>query len=203
MGETRATFTPPANSVDVCFVKGMDRFSRIPARAARAGLNQRLAVIQETCVEGCIDMHFDELLWRTLADYVRAFVPGARIEVVTKDGRSDRPVSLDRFLEEWNGVAVDGREPPPLLLAISDGGLRLCMATEYWCNAGGPRPYHDSYTYSLYADRDLQGEVLAQLDQAEGRERWRIKREPVDVAALLPPSLVRRLIGWLPGSRLA
>ena len=47
----------------------------------------------------------------------------------------------------------------------------MCMVTDYWTRVGGPSLYHDSYTYSLFSDRDVGPEVAAALAVALEGER--------------------------------
>lgn len=119
-------------------------------------------------------MHFDEPLWRALSEFVQSKVPEGAVQVTTELGAN---LALSQFLSEWEKTASSEREPPPVLTATSDFRLTVCMVTDYWTRVGGPPPYHDSYTYSIYADRDLGEEVLNALTKAASRSRWTLAPE--------------------------
>lgn len=172
--DASTTFEPPDGGVAISFVRGLDRFATFPKFAQQAGLRSRFAVVQETYVEGCVDMHFEEPLWRVLAEFVQSKVPEGVVEVTTEQGES---LPMDWFLSEWRRTAAGEREPPPLLTAWSDFRPTVCMVTDYWTRAGGPQPYHDSYTYSLYSNRDLGDEVMSSLTRTPSRSRWALAAE--------------------------
>lgn len=197
--ETSATFEPPPGGVGVSFVRGAGLAAKPPAVVKRAGLTVRFAVVQQTYVEGCADMYFDAPLWRALAQFVRSYAGEGGAQVTT-DGRTGLP--LDRFLEDWEMIAADEREPPPVLTAFSDGRAVLCMVTEYWAHVGGPALYHDSYTYALYAAQDVGEDVLAALARAPARARWAVAPLIHVVAWAPPPSLAQRLKSWITGAAL-
>lgn len=161
--------------VDISFMKGresrnllnrtMDRFVR------RAGLEERFAVIQDTYVEGEVDMVFDEGLWRRLVAYVAQYDLQATVTVTEKNPYKDQ-IPLDDYLRHWEQGERDG--PPPFVVARKGETVVLAMVTEYWNTTGGPYPYHDSYTYSLFSDRDLSADVPRFLSEAAEASRWKM-----------------------------
>ena len=163
-----ADFKPSRGSIDIRFVRGVDWYTQVPAAAKKAGLDRRFAVIQETAVDGCGDMYFDEPLWRALVEFVRASAGQGTVEVL-REGRKVAPTPLDDFLEAWDRLSYDDKCPPPVLIALSAERVVLCTQTQYWNLGGGPRPYHDSYTYQIFSDRDVEAEVIAALDRAPGQ----------------------------------
>jgi hypothetical protein len=182
--------------VEIRFVAGFDRgpgYPRPPRCTRDAGLTHRLAVIQETHVEGSLDMVFDEMLWMAVIDYASRFCTGGVVtiaESVRDVGQRERP--LADCLEQWERSAADDRCPPELLLVRTNGALELCVVTELWAHVGGPQAYHDSYTYVLYAKRDLSAEVPAFLRARPEASRWSLMpvQPPAD-----EPSFWQRLLG--------
>jgi len=174
--DTSTPFEPRPGGVDVSFVRGVDRFSTFPDFVKQAHLGSRFAVVQETYVEGCTDMHFEEPLWRALVDFLRNKFPGEAVDVTTELGAS---VPVDRFLTEWDKTVPSEHEPPPVLTASVNFRPIVCMVTDYWTRVGGPRPYHDSYTYSIYSDSDLGDEVMSALADAACRSRWTLAPEVI------------------------
>jgi len=194
-GSTR--FEPPPGAIGISFVRGVDRFSTPPKFVKKAGLTSRFAVVQHTYVEGCADLYFDASLWRALASFVQS--KGGKAEVwVTTPGR--KPLTLTKFIEEWEEISADEREPPPVLRVLSGARPALCMVTTYWADVGGPGLYHDSYTYSLYGDKDLGDDVLAALAKAPDRARWTMAAQIHSVEGTTPPSWLQRLKAWVTGT---
>lgn len=172
---------------DVRFVAGVDRFTTCPAFVVRAALTHRLGVIQETAVAGCDEMYFDEALWRALIEFVLAYEPGD-VTVMRDLKRAEASeIPLAAYLAEWEARAQDDRDPPPAMLLRVGGALRLCIVTDYWTQVGGPMPYHDSYTYSVFTDRDIGTELPGLLAAAD---RWTVDPAMQVVEAEAP-------VGWL------
>jgi hypothetical protein len=190
-GETRETFVPADGAVEVRFVAGNDGLAPIPLAVSAAGLNQRFAVIQETGVEGCVDWYFDELLWRTLVEF--AATQGDDQKVLERT--TEEP--LNGFLERWDRTKIEDREPPWTILIRSEGQITFAMVTEYWDLAGGPQPYSDSYTYSLFSHEDVSEKVIAWLRTSDPR-RWMLQPviEVPESQTRSPPTIPRR--PWRP-----
>jgi hypothetical protein len=177
--QDRGVFDPSDGAVDVHFVKGNEGFSSIPEVVALSGLNERFAVIQDSAVEGCSDWYFDKLLWRCLVRYVVG--QGGQVTVLNQ-WRDKDEVPIDEFLEAWDQIDPQDQEPPWVLLVRIEGRLTLSMVTEYWCLAGGPDPYHDSYTYSLFSDRDVSEEVVLAIKGNPAASRWLLQEEVIRVS---------------------
>jgi hypothetical protein len=125
----------------------------------------RTGVIQHTYRPDCVDAYFDKLLWRRLLEFAETFGVVSIIDrpwrgpsAPNRDwqrGKAKQPTFADgcpieSFLERW-----DEEYPPELILGWSGGNLALCIVTEYWIQIGGPRPYADSFTYSIYSRDEL------------------------------------------------
>jgi hypothetical protein len=193
MGDTRGKFTPPDGSINVRLVSGNEGLAPVPEIVATSGLNTRFAVIQETFVKDCVDVYFDEALWRTLMEFVTS--RGDSVTVLWRWTHAGE-TSLDAFLSDLGQTDPEDREPPWALLVRMEGKLTLTMVTEYWEQVGGPAPYHDSYTYSLFSEDYLGDQVISALAGAPTAERWRIASEIVEI----PPDKTRAspiAPGWL------
>jgi len=129
-------------------------------------------------------MYFDEALWLALHDYVAAFDDQAMMWVIedwrpeTKGlgaKRADIEIEPEAFMERWRGLPAEDRDPPGAILLRRDGQIVLWVVTEYWNRIGGPCAHHDSYTYSLFSDRDLAEEVRRFLMARPEAPRWRME----------------------------
>jgi len=149
---------------------------RVPKAAADAGLTFRTAVIQHTFVNGVDGMFHDAALWRAIVAFVRDFEGGGEISV-RRDvrGRSEM-ISLAEYVSEMDAFVPEHEGDAPQAEAMflrREGSLRLYVEPEDWFAVGGPSPYHDSCTYSLYADRDITAELVAHLRGSPGASGWR------------------------------
>lgn len=97
------------------------------------GLGFRTAVIQDTSVPGCDEMHFDEGLWRGVAAFAGQYEPAGRITVL-RDFAEYRnalgaPGRLARILRRLMGAAPP---PRPALSHALDGEVPLDEFLEAW-----------------------------------------------------------------------
>jgi hypothetical protein len=170
----------------------MDRLYKLPDVVKKASLTERFAVVQETYIEGCVDMFFDEPLWRSLTEFLRGKSPSRTVQVTRESER--KPVSLDEFLSQWDRTPPEDQVPPYVLVAMADERPILCMVTEFWNTVGGPQPYSDSYTYSFFSKDDVGAEVMAALKASPSQSRWSVASEVVTVA---PPGPRAMTFEWL------
>lgn len=183
--------------VSIRFARGLDRVSTFPDVAKNAGLRHRIAVIQDTYVASSPDMVFDEALWRALAEFVTTFAASTVFVVEGRTVGRQIEVPLQTFLESWSARAEDEKCPPHMLIARDGGDVILCMVTDRWCDVGGPQPYHDSYTYSLYANVELEGNLMAFLRSARDHGKWQLSADVIPVSEGPEPTLIQRLTNWL------
>ena len=184
--------------ISIRFVRGMDRVSTYPAVAKQAGLRHRFAVVQDTHVNDCPDMFFDETLWRALAAFVHTIGSGCHVAIIeSREVRKQTEVPMQTFLDRWSAQPDGDRSPPHIVIVRSNGDVQLCMVTDCWCDVGGPEPYHDSYTYSLYAKADLEQSVIAFLRSAPGHDKWRMSTQVVSVTEGPEPTVLQRIVNWL------
>jgi hypothetical protein len=161
------------------FVRGFEPAFAVPKPAKVAGLEHRFAVIQETYRPDQVDMYFDEALWRRLLAFAMQFAPGLSVGI--SQPRDTNEIQPEDFLAAWNLGAREDREPPAITVRES-GKLVLYIDPEYWVSVGGPMPYHDSYTNSIYANEDLSARVMRFLAEADAVAGWDLS------ADILPPS---------------
>jgi hypothetical protein len=136
-------------------------------------------VIQDTFAKGCVDSYFDEPLWRELVRFATSRGDQA---TVLRRFEDLKETSLDEFLEGWDRIDNEDKDPPWTILIRSGGRLATAMVTEYWVHVGGrPDLYHDSYTYSFFSNRDLSKEITSALAGVETK-RWRLAPEVIVVS---------------------
>ncbi len=167
---------PPApEKTKIRFVRGFEPKFPIPKTVKTAGLTHRFAVIQETWradTAATVGMFFDEALWRRLLAFAAQFAPGLRLAILpTQNGKEMPP---EDFLAAWDKQDADAREPPAILARDARQSPVLYIEPEYWTRVGGPMPYHDSYTYSIYSSGDLGDRVMRFLTEAEAARGWEL-----------------------------
>src|SRR6185295_20404417 len=86
-------------------------------------------------------------------------------------------LALADYISSWNQLPKDDRKPPPFVMVRDNGSLKFLMVTEYWKNVGGPYPYADSYTYSVFSNLDLSGDIRSFLSKSPEAAGWRIASE--------------------------
>jgi hypothetical protein len=149
---------------------------RLPKAAADAALTFRTAVIQHSFVSGLDEMFHDAALWQAIIAFVRDFEGGGEISV-RRDvrGRSEM-ISLAEYVSEIDASVPEDEGDPPRAGAMflwQKGSLRLYVEPENWFAVGGPAPYHDSFTYSIYAERDITAELVKRLKESPDASGWR------------------------------
>jgi hypothetical protein len=160
---------------EVSFVDGFDDVRCQPDYAKSAGLNRRFAIIQETYRPDCVDVYFDEPLWLSLLEFAKRTSTNVQIGVTQN---SSKKVALENFLADFSKLPNEERHPPPFIFGSEEGMLKIAIETEYWNNVGGPMPYHDSYTYSIYSSDPVGKRVLQHLAAANAGS-WDLASEPM------------------------
>ena len=169
---------PPAGAIhgagdvyDIWFVSGGESLWRTPALIKPAGLSHRLAVIQHTAIREETEMHLDDALWICLLHFMQSQATNAYATVARKaDHLGQHETGIDTYLAEWNAQSPDDHQPAEVVVVRNGGAPTHVLVTEFWVNIGGPYPYADSYTYSIYSDDDLSVELPAFLaERCAGR----------------------------------
>lgn len=182
--------------VEISFVEGFERDWRMPGSLRAAGLTRRVAVVQETGVPDHVDMYFDDALFLALLDFAEAAAPGARLGLAGKmEDIGRREFSPEQLRADWAGLPVEERDPAAAVVARIGDRPVLALVTEFWVAVGGPRPYADSYTYSLLSDRPLGDDLKAFLSAHPEGERWTVTPAVLDRPVAEDPPLQRS--GWL------
>ena len=129
-------------------------------------------------------MYFDEALWRRLIEFAKEYEPHG--EVTVTDWRM-RPgtneVALDDYMLAWENWSDDDRSRPPAFVMVRhDRAMSLLMVTEYWVDVGGPYPYADLYTYSLFSNRELGSDIRRFLADASAASQWNMATDVLKAA---------------------
>lgn len=154
----------------VSFVTGFDGVMPLPDVAKSAGLRHRFAIVQSTYRPDSVDMYFDENLWKRLIGFAQGLDASVLFSVI-EEGSSDEK-NLDVFMSQWSNSADPYRDPPPFVILRDRRGTGLLIATEYWTRVGGPPPYADSYTYSIYSRESIEQRAVSFLLDGDRKHLW-------------------------------
>jgi len=173
------------NKTEINFFAGFDPVCPVPKVVEAAGLKYRLAVVQETFRPDSVDMYFDKALWQRLLEFAATFGPALCVRVIDRpwDGtRHGEPKEADElplevFRTARRASTADDQDPAEYVMVRDGDNLVLCIATEFWTQVGGPRPYSDSYTYSIFSKEELAPRVRHFLAAATESSGWRLAEE--------------------------
>lgn len=167
-----------------------------PPEAVAAGLTSVMAVVLSTHRTGNPDMFIDHELWLACLDAIGNSVGAATTEVFLEPKR--------RFLER-----LRPRRKGPLIGAVEqyaarvradlstddwetvlwrhEGTLLAAATAERWYLVGGPPPYHDSYTTSIFVKDSCKEALVDALQMRIVRAGGRVVAT-LDTAASNPSS---------------
>jgi hypothetical protein len=162
---------------DVEFAAGLDPVTPVPALAKANGLARRFAVIQHTYRSDSVDMVFDEELFVALLRFADAYGPDCQTSVSTAPGGPHS--SVVDFLSQWTGLPADEKGPDAFVLVRCGGEIVACINPEHWAAIGGPAPYHDSYTYSVFTRDDIGERLRSFLANCEESQGWNLGQDTI------------------------
>jgi hypothetical protein len=138
-------------------ISGYHSVTPFPKEARKSWLFFRFALVFESYRRDKVDLFFNSELFLSLLGALSLQISHNRLEIYYDSGESRREKPLVSFgaLEEYyQNVSEVEREPPHKILWFQDH-LLVCMGlSELWARVGGPEPYSDSYTMSLYTKKD-------------------------------------------------
>lgn len=151
--------------------EGQDSAFAAPAQARDAGLTHRVAVIQQTFRPDSVDMYFDRSLWRCILQFAENFGVCASVSVRLQNGEGE--LTPEDFLATH--FTDPDCDPPAYIFVRERDDLVLCIVTEYWTQIGGPKPYADSYTYSVLSREPLLARLTTWLGDDRNAASWSLK----------------------------
>jgi len=167
--------------IPILFVVGNETDASNPRFIAKASLDHRLAVIQHGGPPEPLDTNFEEPLWRALLEFVSKYDESGDVFVAKREQDVDRKeIPISAYLQEWDATPPEDRSPPEIILLRAGMAIRICMLREYWNRYGGPYPYADSYTYSLFSQIDLSALIPEHLQHSSSASRWKIIPELIN-----------------------
>lgn len=164
--------------------EGFDPVCPVPKVVTAASLAHRLALVQETYRPDSVDAFFDCALWMSILEFAANFQSGTQVGIVD---RCRQVVWLAKEPEERDEIALAtylskqkddvDRGPAEYVMVRQNNRVLLCIVTEFWTNVGGPTPYADSYTYSIYSNDDVSERVMQHMSAAKDAAGWQVSNE--------------------------
>lgn len=168
-------------------VLGTHDTTPVPAAVRAHGFTHRFALVQSTHAPAVADMVVDSTALLVLLAAIDAHYGTSGRLFWDRPQRRRERIELATLAEFYRTTPPENHEP--LAAAEWRQGHRVValLHTEQWSDVGGPAPYHDSLTYSLYSAEDLSAPLLAAL-RAAGHEPTAIVRTD---SSALPPARTR------------
>jgi len=144
-----------------------------PCRAAlQLDFSNRFSVIQHTARRNSLEMVFDkELYLKILEACIEAF---DTTDLWIHYSPALTLHAIDALHVLYSSGSTDDDEPPESVRLSKGKDPVAFIATEFWTQVGGPWPYHDSYTYSIYTADDHSDDLLVRLCQIIRLLQYRI-----------------------------
>jgi hypothetical protein len=130
-----------------------------PSAAIAAGLTNRTAISIESYCAGNVDSFFDSKLFKILLDAISSSIaydssqvwediPGGFFQRLFRRKLIQLVGSIE-MLEDL--LCREAADPPSKIVWMKADKPVVIGVAEHWDRLGGPDPYHDSYTFSLYS----------------------------------------------------
>jgi hypothetical protein len=141
------------------YLPGLDNLN---PRASKCALNQRFAAAMQTYRSEKAEMYFDCELFVALLTLVSQSVPHNEVRLCMDKEGHEMLSSIEELSKRYSEVEDEERQPM-YWAEMTCGKQVVCyLETEWYVLVGGPVPYHDSYTLSVYL-----GEY----------ERWQVQKK--------------------------
>jgi hypothetical protein len=132
----------------VSLVNGTHRkVTPIPQEVRKGGYHYRIGLVLDSYRSDCADMYFDSALFVELLQFISEKAIGNPITIDMGD-LGIRNGSFPNLRKFYNSIEVSDQDLPEKI--IWDGSIGF---KETWYLSGGPEPYHDSFTFSIFSQK--------------------------------------------------
>jgi len=140
----------------VCgYLPGIDRQN---LRASKLNLPRRLAIILSSYYPDKAEMYFDSELFVSIVKVLSAIIPHQNMQFNLDAKGSQTLLSFKELQDYYAQHQPENREPFFSAELFDEQQTTAYLECVDYTPAGGPAPYHDSYTISIYlpaAEEDL------------------------------------------------
>lgn len=103
-------------------------------------------IIQDSQRDDKLDIFFDINLISSILNELKS-----RFKNIIVIDDKDNEYIFSNWLNIQSSMEELEREPPKSIKCYSESELELLIISEPWAYAGGPFPYHDSFSYSFFS----------------------------------------------------
>lgn len=163
----------------LCIVIGYHHETPLDWIAVNKGLENRVAFVLDTSRSDEPEMVFDVELFCNLMKGIPSLLQSDALTILIED-YGDEYDSLDSFEQKMLSLPEDERHIPRRIRYSHGNETLCCIAGESWADCGGPWPYHDTYTASVYTKEDFSEQLVVLCDEVcnrLGATIWRIFEE--------------------------
>ena len=136
---------------------------RNPVPGTVAELPFRLAIVLDSYRPNSMDSVFDADLYCAVVGAVTKFL---HADSLASEGEFGGCTSAESFESHYRSMETIDREPPNWIRYIKHGKTIAVCASELWVRVGGPNPYHDSYTMSIFHSLENGDALRAACEEA-------------------------------------
>jgi len=139
--------------------------------AHNMGLPFRFAIVLDSFRQSKVDMFFDAELFFTLFHRIFSIIEHDTVTILFEEEGKIAFGSLDAAAEHFYSIPEEDREPFVTATLSLNGTPTGLICAEWYYRVGGPAPYHDSYTYSIYRNRENPSDLADACRRACAEER--------------------------------
>ena len=141
------------NDRTLALVEGIDPNTPIPPEVAKYGLKYRAAIVLDSYRRNEEGMFFDSELFLAILRATCSDILGVPtlIEVYVEPGAKSTLRSVEALERYYEALPEEDREIPDRIEWRTEDIVSAVGYSERWDQVGGPSPYHDSYTFSIFS----------------------------------------------------
>ena len=140
----------------------------LPLELRRLGLQHRSAILLSPKPDEGTEPELNRKLYLAMLEIAFDAASATEAEVLLLDGGETKRVSDVAALKRLFTSLPEPTEPFPEVLFVAGTSPTAALISEPYAHVGGPSPYHDTYTVSLFADDDCCRRFVAALEAAAG-----------------------------------
>jgi hypothetical protein len=147
----------------IFIVRGYHEFIRPPEIVINEGVVYRLSFVLNTYRRNKNYWFLDVELFLSLVSKIKQLFDPCSTEVFMTNKSVLKSIELMK--QKMLSESEEYRSPPRRIIFRNEGDVVCCIIdVEFWVNVGGPMPYHDSYTVSVYTKKDMSEQLILLCD---------------------------------------
>ena len=162
----------------VCVIRGFDNYVDPPRDFRARRTLHRVAVVLPLML--CDDIHGLLNAYSEICGIARNALCVNKATALLEDGRVLESEDYAKLIREVSLKQMGEEESLDSLIPIrwmlyKAGVLVASLETEFWGAVGGPPPYSDSYTVSVYSEVDVTTALEQGIDSLCSKRKWKLR----------------------------